>query len=61
MLYEVITTGTNETCLLGNSRFGGLWHAQIDCAPGQPSVPIFAGILYGRLHGKCHHRPGAAP
>ncbi len=44
----ICITGIEKTCLFGNQRFGDLWHTQIDCAPGQPTAPIFAGIA-GRL------------
>nr|WP_321465054.1 ATP-binding protein [uncultured Desulfobulbus sp.] len=40
----ICITGTEKNCLFGNRRFADLWQTQIDCAPGLPTAPIFAGI-----------------
>ena len=40
----ICITGIDRTCLFGNQRFAELWHARVDCAPGQPAAPIFAAI-----------------
>ncbi|MGD9947721.1 MAG: ATP-binding protein [Desulfobulbus sp.] len=41
----ICITGSDQACLFGNRRFSDLWHAQIDCHPGQPTAPIFAQIV----------------